>query len=77
MIAIIKHTQVFYSNQICLIQNRYFKISNASFEKRKKSKVLKAWMETISIYFMIFLPREMSVIATKKAITKTSKGEEN
>lgn len=35
MITIIKHSQVFYYNQICLIQNKYFKISNTSFFKKK------------------------------------------
>lgn len=33
IITIIKHTQVFYSNQVHLIQNRYFKSSNTSFQK--------------------------------------------
>lgn len=34
-------------------------------------------METIFNYFLISLPREMSALVTTKAITKTSKGEEN
>lgn len=50
--------------------------SNTSFHKII-SKVLETWVETIFIYFLFSLPREMSALATKKAITKTSKGEEN